>query len=289
MPRAPRLQLTALLLLFGGIAGLAHAQHVLLVQHKGQAHVVRRVDRTFPMVESGGKLVTANSNRFLLQEVEEYLPLFITVRNVLVRSSHVDVMSENATINNRLEFSANFVSAYHVEDVFVVLELTPENGKKGLFIRELGRLQPNEPRSLDLTVSMAHPLGSGTYQLHLFAGGREVLHSQQPFAYREQVLDQMVARRIQGRTDGLPQPLMGPVPEYPPALVPRKLDGHAILRIRILPTGAIVDPEVVSATDPAFGESAAAAFRQWRFLPRIQNGRPVEVSVDMPVQFLAPR
>ncbi len=289
MPRVLLAQLTALLLLFGSIADVARAQHVLLVEHKGQTHVVRRVDRAFPMVEINRKLVAANSNRFLLQKIEEYLPLFITVRNVLVRSFHIDVMTESATINHQLEFSANFVSAYHVEDVFVVLELLPETGKKGLFLRELGHLQPNQPRSLDLTVPMAYPLGSGTYQLHLFAGGREVLHSQQPFDYREQVLNQMVARRTRDRPDGLPQPLMGPVPEYPASLVPQKLDGSAILRIRILTTGAIADPAVVSATDPAFGESAVAAFRQWRFLPRIQNGRPVEMSVDMPVQFLAPR
>jgi TonB family protein len=50
----------------------------------------------------------------------------------------------------------------------------------------------------------------------------------------------------------------------------------------------VLDPQVKEASDPAFGESAVVAARQWRFLPRVKNGRAVETQVDMPFDFAPP-
>jgi len=52
--------------------------------------------------------------------------------------------------------------------------------------------------------------------------------------------------------------------------------------------GAVLDPSVVTATAPEFGEAALAAIRQWRFLPKVKAGRPLETRATMPFDFCPP-
>jgi TonB family protein len=87
--------------------------------------------------------------------------------------------------------------------------------------------------------------------------------------------------------EAAPQPLAGPPPEYPAKLRDAKLGGHAAVHLKISKTGRVSDLQVSSATDPAFGESALAAARQWRFLPRVVDGTPVESTAEMPFVFTA--
>ncbi len=265
------------------------AQHVLIVEHKKKPHIVRRVSRSQPFVEIDGKLVAASGSRFALHKVPEYLPVFIAVRNVKVKTAAIQVQDTGSLINNEFRFSANFVSAHELENVFVALELIFESGEKSIFLYELGRLRPDHPRSLDLAARTGVPLGSGRYQLHLFTNGAEVLHSLQPFGYRESMLDRMIAKRVEGRADGPPAPFIGPPPEYPSRLEKTNTKGRALIRLRVRTSGAILDPEVVEASDPAFGEAAVESLRQWRFLPRIKAGRPVEATVNMPIEFVPPQ
>lgn len=65
----------------------------------------------------------------------------------------------------------------------------------------------------------------------------------------------------------------------------------------LLNGGALAQPHVFtehggallkSATDPAFGEAALAAIRQWRFLPEMKGGLAVEQSADLPFAFVPP-
>ncbi len=265
------------------------AQHVLLVEHKKKPHVVRRVSRSQPFVEIDGKLVAASGSRFGLHKVPEYLPVFIAVRDVKVNTAAVQVQDTGSLINNEFRFAANFVSAHALEDVFVALELEFESGEKSIFLYEIGHLRPNQPRFLDLGAPTSVPLGRGRYKLHLFTNGAEVLHSLQPFSYRESMLDRMIARRVEGRPDGPPAPFIGPAPEYPKRLEKTNTKGSAVIRLRVRASGAIVDPEVVEASDPAFGDSAVESLRQWRFLPRIKGGRPVDSTVNMPIEFVPPQ
>ena len=64
--------------------------------------------------------------------------------------------------------------------------------------------------------------------------------------------------------------------------------GKAVVTVRITPQGTVRDPVVESASDPAFGEAALAAVRQWRFIPRVEDGRAVEARVNMPFVFAPP-
>ncbi|MCC6414614.1 MAG: TonB family protein, partial [Opitutaceae bacterium] len=44
-------------------------------------------------------------------------------------------------------------------------------------------------------------------------------------------------------------------------------------------------PQVVSASDPAFGYAACQAIAAWRFKPPTRNGKGVAVQVRVPVGF----
>ena len=83
-----------------------------------------------------------------------------------------------------------------------------------------------------------------------------------------------------------PRPFVGPSPEYPPGLRKAKVKGEAMIRLQIRANGAVLDPQVRSASDPAFGEAALAAIRMWRFLPKVKDGRPVGTEAEMPFSFV---
>jgi TonB family protein len=276
------------LLMLGTLATPLAAQHVLVAEYKKKPHIVRRVVRNRPFVEINGKLVAASEHRFALHQVGEYLPVFIAIRNVHVKTSSVQLSDSGSLINNEFHFTANFASALPLENVFVALELTFESGDKNIFLYEVGNLDRDQPRGLELVAHSNVPLGRGHYQLHLFSNGVEALHSLQPFDYREAMLDRMIAKRVQDRPDGPPAPFIGPSPEYPPSLQKTNTKGHTVIRLRVRANGAVLDPEVVEASDPAFGEAAVESLRQWRFFPRIKGGHAVDATVAMPIDFIPP-
>jgi len=261
------------------------AQSALYVEHHKRLTLVRKASGARPYVEENGALVPASGHRFAVRDAEEYLPVFVAIRNLRVRIVAAESIDSGATFNSQFEFYGEFVSAYPLDDVFVLLDFALPNGNKSYFLREIGSIEPNQPRWRRFQILIDGALRDATYKLHLFVGGAEVLQSEQPAGYREAVLTRMVAKRIKGRADGPPAPLVTPPPEYPAKLAPAKIKGHAVVRLGIFTDGTVIDPVVVSASDPAFGESAVAALRQWRFLPRIKGGQPVAATVEMPVDF----
>jgi TonB family protein len=100
-------------------------------------------------------------------------------------------------------------------------------------------------------------------------------------------LDQMIASRTKDVQNESPQPFVGPPPEFPRDLRKTRPHGQAIVRVHINRHGAILDPQVESATDPEFGASALAAIRLWRFLPYIRNGIAQEATLEIPFDFAA--
>lgn len=260
-------------------------QHVLVAEYKGKPVVVRALRKNQPLFEQDGKLERASSSRVGLHKVEEYLPMHISVRDVRVKTRHAQLMDTGTEINRTLQFHAEFESAYKLDEVFLVLDLNSENIGKSMFIWEIGTLEPRKPQPMTLNVPLVDTLGSGKFKLHLFSGGREVFHTQMPFTHIQRSLDRMVAKRTKDVKDALPRPFVGPAPEYPPALRKAKTKGEAVIRFTLSPKGSVLEPVVKSASDPAFGESALAAARQWRFLPKIVSGRAVSTAVDMPFVF----
>jgi TonB family protein len=68
------------------------------------------------------------------------------------------------------------------------------------------------------------------------------------------------------------------VPEYPPRLtalaVSAQMDG--VVEVTIGADGLVKSVTVVKGIHPLYDELLIAAAKQWRYLPAMQNGRPVE-------------
>jgi TonB family protein len=271
---------------FVALLTLARAQTFLAVEHKGKAQVVREVRNGLPYVADGEKLVAVRTSKAGLVPAPEFLPVFVSVRELEVSTAYLNV--NGSDMNHEFRLAGKLVSPYGLEKVFLVLELNTERGGKRLHFQEVGKLAPNQPEYIRATVPMSSPLGDGKYQLHVFAAGPEVFHSEQPWQFREGMLDRMVRKRIEGVTAAGPKPFVGPSPVYPPKHLKARLKGEAMVKIRILPTGVVVDPELQTASDPAFGEAAMDVIRQWRFLPRVLDGKPVSTIAAMPFAFEPP-
>ena len=262
------------------------AQNLLLTEYKGKFLPVVRARDSQPFVEVDGKQVAAFGRRYALHKVEEYLPVFISVRDIDVKTTYMEM--NGSAMNHEFSLRARLETPYALEDVFIVLELDLESAGKMLFLYEVGELRPRDLKSISVRAALTSALGSGHYQLHLFSQGAEVLHSNLDPMYREAVVDRMTETRIASIKDAAPKFFFGPQPEYPAAFWKAKTSGKVVVSLRIGANGRIYEPTVKSASDPAFGEAALAAVRLWRFLPQMKNGRPVETRADMPIDFTPP-
>lgn len=270
-----------------GLATAGRAQQVLCVEHKGKVALVRAVRDGRPLIDVDGKRTAASRGaKAGLVEAKEFLPFFVSVRNMSARSTYL-TLNGSGDINNQFEFHATFESPFYLKDVFFVLELQLEAGKY-IFYYEVGELEPRVPKPVQVYVPVSFKLGEGRFQLHLFSEGGELLHSEQPPLFRDQALDRMVRRRLEGVADAPLRPFVGPAPEYPRALYKSKVQGEAVVRFRVTRTGVVLSAEVASATAPEFGESALAAVRLWRFLPPVKAGVATEGKAELPFKFTPP-
>ena len=74
-------------------------------------------------------------------------------------------------------------------------------------------------------------------------------------------------------------------PEYPAELNEEGISGKVVVKVTVDKTGAVTDPEVVSATHDGFIAPTLEAVEQWRFKPGIKNGQPAEFNVKIPFDF----
>lgn len=277
------------LLLLLASPSLVMAQHALYAEHEGEMRLVRRVQEQRPIVEQDGHEMVALAQKFLLRKVDEFSPAFITVRKLSIGIHTMDVVGTSTMqFSNNFVLEGEFESAYALKNAFLVLETTYQKSPAALFVQEIGNLSPGKPRSLKIVLRANAGTEPFKYQLRLFAGGREVFHSEQSARFREEMLDQMVARRIVQAGDAEPQLFFGPPAAYPPQLAKSKPPGTATVRFRIDARGVVLDPVATAASHPAFGEAAVATLRQWRFVPRVRDGQPVEATVNLPVVFNPP-
>lgn len=205
---------SAVLLLIPLFAARLAAQHVLMAEDNGKMSWVRAAQGVAPCVETDGKMVRISTKGFLLRDVSDYLPAFITVRDVFARDSYMMTENRGSTANTFL-FNATLETGYSLSDVFLVLELVPETAEKTIFLMEIGDLVPFQEKAIAVAAPMTRRLGSGIYHLHLFSHGEEVLQSGIPPAEREAALDRMVAERMEGVKAASPRLLFGPAPVYP--------------------------------------------------------------------------
>ncbi len=76
-----------------------------------------------------------------------------------------------------------------------------------------------------------------------------------------------------------------PAPIYPADLKKKKVKGQAVISVNITKTGFVLDAALKSATDPAFGQAALVAVRQWWFLPPVRDDVPSGAKADIPINF----
>jgi TonB family protein len=262
------------------------AQTVLLAEDHGAMSLVVAASEHNPCVEKNGKIVQIASKGFTLNEVPEYLPVFVSLKDIATRTS---AMTDGGNeMNNDFHFNAALQTSYPLDNVFLVLELNTDSNRKVIFLTEIGSLTPNVSRPVSVFLPLKAALGNFTYQVHLYSGGAEVFQTQIPFWGRESALNKMVAKRMDGVQTAAPKFFIGPAPEYPPSLKKANLKGRAVVSIRISPNGSVLDPVVKSATDPAFGQAALVALQDWRFLPKMKDGYAVETKADVPFVFSPP-
>ncbi len=87
------------------------------------------------------------------------------------------------------------------------------------------------------------------------------------------------------RLDTPPQPIDKVAPVYPEELSGKP--GRAEIEFIIDREGRVQLPRIVSATEPAFGWSAATAVSLWRFEPPLREGQPVDARARLPLEFTA--
>jgi TonB family protein len=266
----------------------AGAQHVLLAQEDGKLFLVCGANENRPYVQKEGKVVSVDPHGFALREVSEFAPYFVTVSDVNVQATYATGSSSSAQLNNDFHFNAELETEYRLADVFIVMSLETDRLGKSLFLWGVGTLEPHEKKEISVVVPMDAPLGSGHYQFRLFSGGAELLQSLLPIGEDETALNRMVATRIKDVQDAPPKFFFGPKPMYPKQLVKTNLKGRAVITVRIGANGAVFDPAVKSASDPAFGEAALRAVRLWRFLPMMKGGYAMETKADIPIVFDEP-
>lgn len=76
-------------------------------------------------------------------------------------------------------------------------------------------------------------------------------------------------------------------PVYPDAERKSGVEGTVILAVDISAAGAVAGAKVDKPVDghPAFSDAAVAAVKQWRFEPARLDGKPVDITVKIPVKF----
>ncbi len=70
-------------------------------------------------------------------------------------------------------------------------------------------------------------------------------------------------------------PVVRAAPDYPPDALKRGVEGSVTLRFDVTATGVVENAVVTDSTDPAFDAAALAALTQWRYLPRLAEGKRI--------------
>jgi|CXWL01.1.fsa_nt_gi TonB family protein len=81
------------------------------------------------------------------------------------------------------------------------------------------------------------------------------------------------------------RPINPPQVRYPRAKAEAEQDGFARVLARVDTEGRVVDIQLVTATDPAFADSALSGVKLWRYAPTVIEGKPTCVEANVDVTF----
>lgn len=77
-------------------------------------------------------------------------------------------------------------------------------------------------------------------------------------------------------------------PEYPEAAREQNMQGRVVLEVHISTSGSVEDVETVSGL-PLLAQASMDAVKQWKFKPRVVNGRPVQMQTQVTFDFRLPQ
>ncbi len=290
-PNAGRMDATSLARLIGAgftmlgfLASPSWAQKILMVVDDGKPAMVVSADGPEAMVEKNGKLVFAKGQGFGLLDASEYIPYVVKVTESNVETVSIKLDGGSGSTNNRLKVSLTLESPVELENAFVVLDLSTEAGK-ALFLWGVRTLLAGEPSRISIVLPSSVDLGASRYYTHVFSNGAELLNSTMSLDYINGWYEGMMRKRIEGVTHQALGVMVHPAPIYPADLKKKKVKGQAVISVNITKTGFVLDAALKSATDPAFGQAALVAVRQWWFLPPVRDGVPSGAKADIPINF----
>jgi TonB family protein len=79
-----------------------------------------------------------------------------------------------------------------------------------------------------------------------------------------------------------------PSPIVPDSVMKANVPARAVIEFVVDHAGHAQLPQIVSATDPSFGWAAATAVARWQFTQPMRNGKPADVTVEVPVVYSPP-
>lgn len=75
---------------------------------------------------------------------------------------------------------------------------------------------------------------------------------------------------------------------YPPSKVEEHEESDVTLLVTVGTDGAVTDPQVAESGGAAFDEAALTTVRTWRFVPAMQNGKPIRARIRVRFHFAPP-
>lgn len=85
--------------------------------------------------------------------------------------------------------------------------------------------------------------------------------------------------------DGMPMVRSWTAGVFPPQIPADGRTGSAVVRIIVDENGAVTAARVLTASQPAFGEAAIVAIKQWTFSPGVDDGKYTAMCLDVPFEF----
>jgi protein TonB len=84
-----------------------------------------------------------------------------------------------------------------------------------------------------------------------------------------------------------PVPVRQVKPAYTPAALAAKVMGSVTLEVEVLANGTVGNVKVLKSLDRSYGldQEAIRAARQWLFIPGTSGGKPVDVIVQLILDF----
>jgi len=277
------------LLLLAALLGTTRifGQNVFVVLDDGAPKMVKEIRYHQPMIEKAGKLTGASTEEYAFLRATLFRPGLVALTDFRVATAHAED-GTGGRFNYTLKIFGHAKSDTAFKKCFMVLEMTGWKAR-GVAFAEMPDLPAGEMIEINLQFPLAEKLEEGSYRVHLFSDGIELLHTKLPEAYVTKQ-KQKTAELLAGKTQDWPPILAHKVnPTYPEALKNSRVIGAARVRLHVTKTGDVVSPELINSSDPAFGEAALAAVVKWKFDPALKGRKFVDANVEVPVVFQPPK